>query len=103
MTEENYRILKLNPSEKINEMEIMDKYSLIGKIGINKTYLMDEATIKGKKIENLKSNRLSLKANNCVLKGKWIYEVLLITNMDMILGWVFLIFYNLIHTNIFCI
>ncbi len=90
MTEENYRILnsKLNLKEKINEMDLMEKYSIIGKIGNHKTCLMDENSTKGFKIENNKMNKLSLKTNNCVLKGKWVYEVLLLTNMEIILGWV---------------
>lgn len=88
MTEENCRILKLDKNHKIDQMEIIEKYSLIGKIGSGKTFLLDENTTKGAKIENIKLSRLSLKANNCVLKGKWIFEVQLLTNMEMILGWV---------------
>lgn len=92
MTEENYRVLKLNKNHNVTEMENIDKFSLIGKIGSTKTLLMDENTSKGTKIENTKTSKLSLKANNCVLKGKWVYEVLLLTNMEMILGWVILFF-----------
>jgi hypothetical protein len=88
LTEENYRLLKQNPNNKIDQIEISDKYSLIGKIGNSQTVLMDENTPKGAKIENIKTSKLSLKANNCVLKGKWIFEVQLLTNMEMILGWV---------------
>lgn len=88
MTEENYRISKLVPIQKIAEMENIEKYSLIGKIGSNKTVLMDDSFPKGAKIENMKTSKLSLKSNNCVLNGKWVFEVLLLTNMEMILGWV---------------
>ena len=88
MTEENYRVSKLNTDHKINEMENIEKFSLIGKIGTSKTFLMDETTAKGAKIENMRMKKLSLKANNCVLKGKWIFEVQLLTNMEIILGWV---------------
>ncbi len=88
MTEENHRLLKLNSNQKINELESIEKYSLIGKIGSSKTFLMDESTAKGPKIDNNKLSKLSLKANNCVVKGKWIFEVQFFTNMDIIIGWV---------------
>jgi len=91
ITEENFRIMKMIPTEKLSEMDLVDKYSFIGKIGSEKTHFMEENQNKGFKIENLKPSLLNLKANNCIFKGKWIYEVLLLTNMDIVLGWVSII------------
>jgi len=90
MTEENYRIMysKFILMEKLKDMDLLEKYSIIGKIGNSKTFLMDDNSTKGFKIENTKMSKLSLKANNCVLKGKWVYEILLLSNMETILGWV---------------
>lgn len=78
---------------KTLEMEMFQKFNLIGKIAqVNKSVLEDELVsppIKGNRIENLKQTKLNLKVNqNCVFMGKWIYEVLLLSNMDIILGWV---------------
>lgn len=90
MTEENFRIKHLVADEKINEVEEIQKFEMIGKIGHSKTLMMirDDFPVKSYRIDNNKSSRMLLKANNCVFKGKWVFEVLLLTNMEIIIGWV---------------
>ena len=63
-----------------------EKHKEIGKIGTSVT-LLDSKTVKGEvqtfydgnKIE-AKESFVSLRANNCIMKGKWCYEVLLLSN-----------------------
>ena len=63
-----------------------EKHKEIGKIGTSVT-LLDLKTVKGEvqtfydgnKIE-AKESFVSLRANNCIMKGKWCYEVLLLSN-----------------------
>lgn len=79
--------------DKSLELEMCQKFNLTGKIAqVKKSVLENELinpTIKGNRIENLKQTKLNLRVHqNCVFIGKWIYEVLLLSNMDIILGWV---------------
>ena len=74
----------------INEIKRM---KTLGKIGITKTYF----DIKSNDSENIilsnnnctiysKENNESIKTNNCIFKGKWCYEVELITNGSFKIG-----------------
>ena len=90
----NYSDFQNSKEEKTkieeNEIEIIKK---IGKIGLNKTFL-DIKTSNSKNIilsnNNCsifsKEDFQSIKTNNCIFKGKWCYEVLLITNGSFQIG-----------------
>ncbi len=88
ITEDIYRVkMLMNGSAKNEETE---NFKLIGKLGSGKTILYSEENVSMKDyhIENVKNKLLELKTNNCVFKGKWIYEILLLSNMEIFVGWV---------------
>lgn len=71
-------IQKMSKTGKIgNKQTIIDIHSGINKYKISYNF---------RKIESLFSF-LSIRANNCVFRGKWCYEVQLITNGLMQIGW----------------
>ncbi len=92
-----------NKEKTIEESEI-EIIKQIGKIGLNKTFL-DITTTNSKNIilsnNNCsifsKEDFQSIKTNNCIFKGKWCYEVLLITNGSFQIGFSQ---YNSIFTQI---
>lgn len=78
----------------INMQDNIDKMKKIGKIYSEAvTVFPNKASSKvykdfnGLRLESL-SNFTSTFANNCVTKGKWFYEVKLVTNRLFQLGWV---------------
>ena len=81
-----------NKEKTIEESEI-EIIKQIGKIGLNKTFL-DITTTNSKNIilsnNNCsifsKEDFQSIKTNNCIFKGKWCYEVLLVTNGSFQIG-----------------
>jgi len=86
-TELDYRFsLKWTGRTETNLYDLKEKQKSIGKIGTSLTK-MDIKTCFGKiytyndgnKIE-ARDNFVSIRANNCLIKGKWSYEVLLETN-----------------------
>ena len=86
-TELDYR-LSFQFAEKIDTSLYTkkEKYNIIGKIGTSKT-LIDTKTSLGKIQQFYDGNKIeardsfvSVRANNCVMKGKWCYEVLLLSN-----------------------
>ena len=83
----DYRFLqKFTGRTESNLYELKLKQKTIGKLGTSYTKI-DTSTSFGKlllfndgnKIEG-KSNFVSVRANNCLIKGKWCYEVLLLSN-----------------------
>ncbi len=102
-TEFQFQNLLSNKEKTIEESEI-EKIKKIGKIGLNKTFL-DITTANSKNIilsnNNCsifsKEDFQSIKTNNCIFKGKWCYEVLLITNGSFQIGFSQ---YNSIFTQI---
>ena len=94
-SELEYRFSKLNNNpiknseKKISEIEMMIK---VGKIGKKETQLDEKSSYEKIKFQNnfkkieSQTNFASIRANNCIFKGKWCYEVNLITNGLMQIG-----------------
>lgn len=93
--EYDYRLAQIQKEDDSMKVDdgVIEKLKMIGKIGEESTVLDKESSTEDIELKNDKLRMAangtftSIRANNCVFKGKWCYEVMLLSNKLSQIGW----------------